>query len=261
MVSGDMSVGAEGTVTYIDGSNVYAFGHRFLDIGATALPFARAEVLTSLANVNTSFKLSSAKEWMGVINQDRSAAISGQLGKRVDMVPVTFTVAGAGGSSETYRMQMVDDSLLSPLLLQMAAFSVIDRTERTLGAATLRISGQIEFRNAPAPVKLDNLYSTDTGAAAIASMSAAVPAAYVMQSGFNALRLSKVDIRIDAIDKKRLLNIDNITASTHEARPGDDVTLNVLLTGDNGAETHRQCITRSPSAPFPDPCTSPSLTP
>src|SRR5204862_7561889 len=63
LMAGDLSVGADGTVTHIDGSRIYAFGHRFLDVGATALPFARAEVLTLLANTNTSFKISTAKEW------------------------------------------------------------------------------------------------------------------------------------------------------------------------------------------------------
>src|SRR5690348_1537915 len=71
LMSGDLSVGADGTVTYVDGTHVYAFGHRFLDVGATALPFARAEVLTLLANTNTSFKISAAREWMGTIDQDR----------------------------------------------------------------------------------------------------------------------------------------------------------------------------------------------
>jgi hypothetical protein len=50
LMSGDLSVGADGTVTHIDGNRIYAFGHRFLDIGSTALPFAGAEVLTLLAN-------------------------------------------------------------------------------------------------------------------------------------------------------------------------------------------------------------------
>ena len=44
LLSGDYNVGADGTVTYIDGNRVYAFGHRFLDVGATSLPFARSEV-------------------------------------------------------------------------------------------------------------------------------------------------------------------------------------------------------------------------
>ena len=87
LMAGDLSVGADGTVTHIDGNRIYAFGHRFLDIGSTALPFARAEVLTLLANTNTSFKISTAKEWMGTIYQDRNTAVAGELGKRPPMVP------------------------------------------------------------------------------------------------------------------------------------------------------------------------------
>src|SRR5437764_1129245 len=54
LVTGDLSIGADGTVTYIDGERVYAFGHRFLSVGATDLPFARSEVLTLLPSVSTS---------------------------------------------------------------------------------------------------------------------------------------------------------------------------------------------------------------
>ena len=87
LMMGDMSVGADGTLTAIDGNEVYAFGHRFLAIGATQLPFTRSEVMTLLANVNTSFKISSARELMGVISQDRDTAITGSLGIRAAMTP------------------------------------------------------------------------------------------------------------------------------------------------------------------------------
>ena len=110
LMSGDLAVGADGTVTHIDGNRVYAFGHRFLDIGSTALPFARAEVLTLLANTNTSFKISSAKEWMGTIYQDRNTAVAGELGKRPAMVPVTLNLSRDGKAVETYQMQMVNDT-------------------------------------------------------------------------------------------------------------------------------------------------------
>ncbi|MGA7234620.1 MAG: SpoIVB peptidase S55 domain-containing protein [Bryobacteraceae bacterium] len=240
LMAGDMGVGADGTVTYVDGSRVYAFGHRFLDIGATALPFARAEVITLLPNVNTSFKLSTAHEWMGSISQDRNTAVSGELGVRPPMVPMSLSVTRSSKSVESYQVQMVNDPLLSPLLLQMAVFSVIDRTERTLGAATLRVTGQMEFQNAPAPVRLDNLYSADNGVAAQVSLNAAIPAAYILQSGFNSLKLKKVSINIDALDEKRQLNIDGVTLSRHEVHAGDKLTLNVMLTGDDGDETTRK---------------------
>src|SRR5437763_1302700 len=81
---------------------------------------------------------------------------------------------------------------LSPLLVQMAVYSAIDATERTVGAASTRLSGEIEFQNAPAPVRLNNIYSADNGSAQQASLSAAIPVAFVMQSGFRTLQLKRV---------------------------------------------------------------------
>ena len=65
LMTGDMSVGADGTITAIDGNKVYAFGHRFLAVGPADLPFTRSEVIALLANVNTSFKISGrdANSW------------------------------------------------------------------------------------------------------------------------------------------------------------------------------------------------------
>ena len=239
LMSGDYGVGAEGTVTHIDGNRVYAFGHRFLDVGATALPFARAEVITLMPNVNTSFKLSNAKEWMGTIYQDRNTAVTGELGKRAPMVPVSVTISHGSKPFESYQMQMVSDPLLSPLLIQMAVYSVIDETERTVGASSIRVTGEIEFQNAPAPISINNMFAADNGSAMQGSLTAAIPVAYVMQSGFNALQLKKVSLNVEAYDQKKQLSIDGISISRRSVRPGEKVRLNILLTGANGTETTR----------------------
>src|SRR5450631_1196222 len=240
LMAGDFSVGADGTVTHIDGNRIYAFGHRFLDIGSTALPFARAEILTLLANTNTSFKISSAKEWMGTIYQDRNTAVAGELGKRPAMVPVSVSLSRAGKPVESYQMQMVNDALLSPLLLQMAVFSAIDATERTVGAGSIRVTGQIEFQNGTAPLRIDNMYAAENGSPMLASLSAAVPLAFVMQGGFESLQLKKVSLHLEAFDQKKQLTIDSITTSRRDVRAGEKVQLNVTLTGENGAETVRR---------------------
>ena len=239
LMAGDLSVGADGTVTYIDGNRVYAFGHRFLAVGPTALPFARSEVITLLPNLNTSFKLSNAKEWMGTINQDRDTAVAGELGRRAELVPVSIAITSRTRPLETYRMQMVNDPLLSPLLLQMAVFSSIDATERTVGAASIRLSGEMQFQNAPAPIRLNNVYTADNGSAAQVSLSAAVPLAYVLQSGFNTLQLKSVDLKIEASDQKKQYTIDSVTTSRREVRAGEKVRLFVTLAGENGAEITR----------------------
>jgi hypothetical protein len=240
LVAGDFSVAADGTVTHIDGNRVYAFGHRFLDVGTTALPFARSEVVALIPNINTAFKLSTAREWMGAIYQDRDTAIAGEIGKQVPLVPVTIDVTRAGRPIQTYQIQMVSDALLSPLLIQMAVYSTIDATERTVGASTLRLTGDVEFHNAPAPIRIDNMFAADNGSAMQASLSAAIPVAYIMQSSFNnTLALKRAALRIEAFDTKKQLNIETVTLSRREARAGDKLQLRVAFSGENGAETVR----------------------
>jgi hypothetical protein len=240
LMSGDMTAGADGTVTHIDGNRIYAFGHRLLAVGSTALPFARSEVVALLPALNNSSKLTATKEWMGVISQDRDTFISGELGRLPDLTPFSIAVIRDGQPVTTYQMRMVNDGLLSPLLIQMAVSSAIDATERTAGPSSIRLTGEIEFANAPAPIRIANIYAADSGAANQAALAAAVPAAYVMQSGFDALSLKRVSLTLETFDRKKELTIDGVTVSRQKARPGDTVSLRVSLVGQNGAETVRQ---------------------
>src|SRR5262249_30275250 len=87
LVNGDLSVGADGTVTHVDGDKIYAFGHRFLSVGETELPFTNASVLTLLPNVSTSFKISAAGSILGTMTGDYNAAVTGELGRKARMAP------------------------------------------------------------------------------------------------------------------------------------------------------------------------------
>src|ERR1035438_6222927 len=148
---------------------------------------------------------------MGTIYQDCNTAVAGEMGKRPAMVPVSVTVSRGAKPVESYQMQMVHDTLLSPLLLQMAVFSAIDATERTVGAGSIRVTGQIEFQNGTAPLRINNMYAADNGSPMLASLSAAVPVAFVMQGGFESLQLKKVSLQLEAFDQKKQLTIDSIT--------------------------------------------------
>jgi hypothetical protein len=97
------------------------------------------------------------------------------------------------------------------------------------------------------------MFSGDNGSATQASLSTAVPVAYVMQSDFNMLRLKSIALNIEAFEQKKELTIDNITVSRREAHPGDTVRLNVSLVGENGAETSRQLDYKVPIGAEPGP--------
>src|SRR5258707_69099 len=186
--------GADGTWTAIDGRLIYAFGHRFLSMGDTELPFARASVITVLSSLASSFKISTAREWMGAITQDRSTAISGELGRQATAIPVSISVAGARGAAN-YHMRMVSDRVLTPFLLQMALYSTLDSTERTLGWGSFTVRGQVEFQGGGvAPLRLDNAYSGDFNVPLQASLGVAAPLAYALGSGFDALKAKNIEL-------------------------------------------------------------------
>jgi len=253
LMTGDLSIGADGTVTYIDGNRIYAFGHRFLAVGSTAMPFTRSEVLALLPVMSASFKISAPKETMGAILQDRNTAIAGELGHAAAMAPISISVSRGGKRLDNYRMEMVNDRFLSPLLVQMAVYSTIDATERTVGASSFRVTGEIEFQGSAAPLKVNNMYASDTGSALIASLSTAIPLAYVLQSGFEGLELKKVALDIESFDAKKQFQIDSVSVARREVRPGGKVELTTMLVGENGAEVARTIDYQIPLGITPGP--------
>jgi hypothetical protein len=239
LLSGDLSIGAEGTVTEVDGKKIYAFGHRFLSVGETELPFARAEVLTLLPNLAASFKISIARQWMGTITQDRSTSIYGELGRKADTVPIAVTMKDGQRAPISYHMQMVNDRVLSPFIVQMAVYSAIDATERTLGLASYSLRGAVELQPGVPPLKLDNAYAGDFNVPLQASSGVASPLAYLMSAGFDALKIKNISLEIQASERKRLLQIDQITASRKDVHPGQPVDLTVTFTEENGVEAEK----------------------
>jgi hypothetical protein len=233
LMTGDLAVGADGTVTHIDGNQVYAFGHRFMDLGPTGLPFTRSEVLTLLPNLNTSFKISAPHELMGVISQDRNTAIAGTLGQRANLLPVEITMARAGRTFDTYHVNMIHDRYLSPVLLQMAVFSAVDGTERAAGPSSISVIGDIELEGRR-PIPLTAIYAGESNLPLQASLAGALPLAYLMQGGFDDVRIKKINLTINSIDARKQLQIEEVTASRKEVRPGETIEIVTRLAGDNG---------------------------
>jgi hypothetical protein len=246
LLSGDLSIGAEGTVTAVDGKAIYAFGHQFMSVGNTELPFARAEVLTLLPNLSSSFKISSPLEWMGSITADRSTSIYGELGRKADTIPLEITVKNGRRAPLSYHMQMVQDRVLSPYIVQTAVYSAMDATERTLGLASYSLRGGVEFAQGVPALKLDNTYAGDFNVPLQASSGVASPLASILGAGFDALKIKSITLEIEASEHKRLLQVDQVTASPKQVHPGDSVELSVTLTGENGREMQKSVRYRIP---------------
>jgi len=247
LITGDMNMTADGTVTYIDGKRIYAFGHRFLDIGSIEFPFARSEVIASIPTLNSSFKLSVPREWMGTILSDRNTAVAGEIGRPSHTVPLTISVRSGAASARDYHLQVVNDRLLTPLLTQAALFSTIDATQRTVGVGTIRLKGEVQFDGALPPLRIHDMFVSDSALAQQVSADAVVTLGFVLGGGFANLHLKSMSFTLDQVDSKRQLRLAQAWTSAHEVHPGDSVQITALLEGENGLEITRVATYQVPA--------------
>ena len=163
LISGDLTFGATGTVTHVDGSRVYAFGHPFFNLGPIEFPMTKAWVQTLLPSLSASAKLAAIGDVIGTIQQDRATGIAGALGRGPDLVPVSLTLAAERGPSRTFRFGIVKDQLFTPLLTFASIVNTLQSYEREFGAATFTVRGKTIVRD-HGTVALEDIFTGETPA-------------------------------------------------------------------------------------------------
>ncbi len=218
LMSGDFSMGATGTVTQVDGDRVYAFGHPLYNLGPTAFPMTRAEVIAVLPSLATSSKLASLGAVVGTISQDRATAIAGRLGAAPALVPVTVTLLSVRAPSRTFRFNVVNDQLFTPLLTYLAVANVLTSYERQTGAATYQVRGEARVSGQP-PIRFDDVFAGDQGAAN-ASAYVAGPLTVLYRNATESFSLDGIALTIDANEQTRTAEIERVWLDDSTVRPG-----------------------------------------
>lgn len=229
LLNGDFNVAATGTVTYIDDNRVYAFGHPFLDMGEISFPMATSEIVTVLPSVASSFKFSNTGPIVGVLRQDRAAGIMGVVGEKAEMIPVEVTLNGAG-PAQTYKVNVVRHSRLSPLLLAMVTDSVIANAQRAAGERTVLLESEIQLKGF-APIKLREGWAGEQARQSIPQYLAIV-AGYLMSNEFKDAEVESVKVHIRHDDQLRIAKLMEASLVTPEkgfVSPGDTVKVRAVL--------------------------------
>lgn len=235
LVRGDFTIDASGTVTHRDGNQIYAFGHPWFSSGKASWPMAESSVVTVVPNVNNSFKLAAGGNLVGSISQDRSTGIYGELGDKARMIPVTLTVHTSHNKTETYKFEVVSDSLLTPLLTKIAMYSAVTATERQVGNQTIKLKGRIAIKGQP-DILLDNSFSSPNGVALFAVNDIARPLAALFNSGFDALDVQGIEVDMTAADNRSGGTLSRLWIDKTEVRRGESIEIQVFARHDNGSE-------------------------
>ena len=231
LVRGDVSLGALGTVTYVEGDKVLAFGHPFLKKGQANYFMTNAHVFTTLAGLENAFKVGVTGEAVGMISQDRGAGVGGLTGRYPTIIPVRILVKdNSTGASRDAAVQVIQDDQLSPILAAATVFNVIDKTLDRAGSGTARLSFEISGRHMPVEtMKRDNMFYTAGSIAELAVSELHEALSVLAGNQYNQVDIMdvKVDVTIDS-DRKTAA-ITEARAGKAEVRPGEQVDIIVKL--------------------------------
>jgi hypothetical protein len=236
-LTGDLELGATGTVTHIDGDRVYAFGHPMYNLGPTEFPMTRAYVYTVLPSLASSLKLSTTGEVIGTFLQDRATAIAGRLGPGPKMIPISLTLESERGQKHTFHYEVVNDQLFTPLMTYATILETIGSYERQNGTATYRVVGKATLKKYDA-IAYDNLFSGDQASSGLASYMVA-PITYLLANDYEKVDLDGLDFTISSSEEPRTATLQRVWLDDPRPRAGRTAALKVALRTFRGEEVVR----------------------
>ena len=227
-VSGDLELGATGTVTHIDDNRVYAFGHPMYNLGPIDFPMTRAYVYTVLPSLFSSAKLSSTGDVIGAFQQDRATAIAGRLGPGPSLLPVTVTLdAERGGGNRSFKFASVKDQMFGPLMTYSALVNTLTSYERQFGTTTYSVAGRLTLKNHDTIV-YDNMFSGEN-AASNTSAYIIGPVTALVNNDYESVDMESLEIAVKSSETPRTATIERVWLDDPRPRPGRTVALKVLL--------------------------------
>jgi hypothetical protein len=237
LITGDYMMGATGTVTEVDGNQVYAFGHPFYNLGTTQFPMTRAYVYALLPSLLSSMKLATTGDTIGTFSQDRATAIAGTLGKGPNLVPVRLSLDTERGLRKTFSFQVVNDPLFTPLLTYVSILSTLSSYEREYGAATFTVKGSAKVRRHGA-VAFEDVFTGDSPSVGAAAYVVA-PLALLLGNDVEPVEIDGVDLQITTSERPQTATLERIWLDAVKIRPGTTVPLKLLMRTYRGDEVIR----------------------
>lgn len=145
LVDGDVNMVALGTITWMEGNEVLAFGHPFTGMGDVEIPMATAQVYATIPSLAGSSKIGQSGAVVGALHDDRLHAIAGRMGWKARTVPFHVTISSENDLDAKHQLSfdVVDDIGSGGQLAELAVASAVSSRAGAENTGTLHMSGRI----------------------------------------------------------------------------------------------------------------------
>jgi hypothetical protein len=150
------------------------------------------------------------------------------------MIPVKIKLHTSNDRTESFSYEVVNDSFLTPLLVNITIFNTITSSERALGDSTISINGEIRVKGQEV-VRLDRRFSAGNSAI-LAAGSVAIPLSSLLASGFDDVQIDDINLDISSTDTKYAGSLERIAVDRTEVRRGEKIEIQAYVRTESGKQ-------------------------
>ena len=231
LVTGDLKLGAVGTVTYVDKDHMVAFGHPFLDKGSSAYFMHNSYIFTVVPSRNIPFKLGSVGAEIGTVNEDRGSGISGLSGKVPESVRLHSSVLDEDtGRTQSLNVRMVQNERMLPMLSVTSVYNNMSNTLDRNGEGTVSLSYTLFPEDLKKrPFTRPNMYwsSKDISERSVDEMYNVIR--ILEQNRFEPYKLRDISVDMKVTKDRKTAQLLDASASPTVVSPGDTIYVRARL--------------------------------
>lgn len=229
---GDYSAFGYGTITYIEGDELLAYGHSRDGEGNVNLPISGGYVHFIVPGRFRSSKIASATQNIGTLVQDRQPAIAGIIGKHPPYIPVTLNMETTDGKLHHRSYEVIRHRSFSPLYVEAGAESLVRALEFAAADHTLTIGATITLKPQPnllsREIVYKNVYSSAGSSGYGIRSVLRTPLLQLTNNSYTSVEFEKIELNLKLEDKRRNALIEGLQVDKQRYRPGE--TVEVILT-------------------------------
>lgn len=237
LTDGDVTLGAFGTVSYVEDHIVLAFGHWFFPAGETEFFLTEAFILDTVEALDRPFKLGVPGRTLGAILEDRWQGVGGVAEIEPRSLEVELTVRDHGLNSKnkiSFRIAYYES--LMPLLLLVSSLETVDQTLNRVGPGTMVVRYTIQGSALPKPIARTDVFASFSDIAVMGPLRVAQMLFMLVRNEFVDAQFNKISIDIEVQQTVNALRVKSIKTDKEKYKPGEMIKYTVLLKPYRGDE-------------------------
>ena len=233
LIRGDVPFFGYGTITYVDGNELLAYGHGDGQEGNVNLPVSGGYVHFIMPSRSRSYKVAAPTQPIGTLVQDRETSIAAIIGKHPSYIPVNVNIQTSDGKQHQKYYEVIRHKGMSPFLSGTGIWYLLDSLEFYSNDHTMNLKTTITLKEHPdlktRELVYKNIYSSSGSPGLAARQTVVSPMLQLSSNPYTKVQVEKVAFDVKTEDKRRTAGIQSLRVDKLRYRPGDTVEVEMTL--------------------------------